>query len=346
MDHQKDNQRIGQDSKGQNNGPYFANVRNKEPMTLSYVSKKSEKLTTALYMVTDIMNDQEPMKWKLREAGVELLSDILLATAASSANRFNLLCLVEKKIEKVISFLDVAWTARMMSEMNATILKKEYVTIKDTIERELRQLSTGGTMLHESFFDVTPELPKETSRTQSSDVRPPVSHQGAVRTSDVREDRERPTEIQKDNQTGFEETKTSSPDIEKKNVTTPVSFMSDSALHASEKKSVVNDIPASRPPSFQPAPHAPVYVPKERPALAEVRLGAGRADANTVARDDRRKIILALIKQKPSLTVKDIAKSIPGYSEKTIQRELLAMVAEGILMKRGERRWSTYSLVQ
>jgi DeoR/GlpR family transcriptional regulator of sugar metabolism len=78
----------------------------------------------------------------------------------------------------------------------------------------------------------------------------------------------------------------------------------------------------------------------------EARPGTTRADANTVARDDRRKIILALIKQKPSLTVKDIAKSISGYSEKTIQRELLAMVAEGILAKKGERRWSAYSLAQ
>jgi len=30
-------------------------------------------------MVTDVMNEQEPMKWKLRESGVELLSDIMLA---------------------------------------------------------------------------------------------------------------------------------------------------------------------------------------------------------------------------------------------------------------------------
>jgi predicted HTH transcriptional regulator len=63
-----------------------------------------------------------------------------------------------------------------------------------------------------------------------------------------------------------------------------------------------------------------------------------------VGRDDRRKIVLALIKQKPALTVKDISKSIPGVSEKTIQRELFAMVADGILTKRGDRRWSTYSL--
>jgi len=65
---------------------------------------------------------------------------------------------------------------------------------------------------------------------------------------------------------------------------------------------------------------------------------------NDSDRDDRRKIILALIKQKPSLTVKDIAKSIPSVSEKTIQRELLSTVSEGTLQKRGERRWSTYSL--
>ena len=63
-----------------------------------------------------------------------------------------------------------------------------------------------------------------------------------------------------------------------------------------------------------------------------------------VARDDRRKIILAIIKQKPQLAVKDISKSIPAVSEKTIQRELLAMVEEGILKKTGERRWSTYSM--
>lgn len=58
----------------------------------------------------------------------------------------------------------------------------------------------------------------------------------------------------------------------------------------------------------------------------------------------RRDTIVAVLKQKPQVSVKDITAVIPGVSEKTIQRELLALVSEGVLKKEGERRWSTYSL--
>ena len=42
--------------------------------------------------------------------------------------------------------------------------------------------------------------------------------------------------------------------------------------------------------------------------------------------------------------IKDVSPLISGCSEKTIQRELLAMVYAGILRKMGEKRWSRYSL--
>jgi DNA-binding HxlR family transcriptional regulator len=35
---------------------------------------------------------------------------------------------------------------------------------------------------------------------------------------------------------------------------------------------------------------------------------------------------------------------IRGVSEKTIQRELGALIESGLVMKQGERRWSVYSL--
>lgn len=59
---------------------------------------------------------------------------------------------------------------------------------------------------------------------------------------------------------------------------------------------------------------------------------------------DRRKKIIDLIKAKKEVSIKDLAKDIKGCSEKTIQRELSAMVSDGILVKEGERRWSTYKL--
>ncbi len=60
---------------------------------------------------------------------------------------------------------------------------------------------------------------------------------------------------------------------------------------------------------------------------------------------DRRAIILGLLQKKDRITVKDVSRVITDVSEKTLQRELLALVSQGVLRKEGERRWSTYRLV-
>ena len=59
---------------------------------------------------------------------------------------------------------------------------------------------------------------------------------------------------------------------------------------------------------------------------------------------DRRESILSIIRDKRRASIKDISTLVRGVSEKTIQRELLSLVAAGIVLKQGERRWSTYSL--
>ena len=60
---------------------------------------------------------------------------------------------------------------------------------------------------------------------------------------------------------------------------------------------------------------------------------------------DRREAILSVIRNKKVASIKDISTVIRGISEKTIQRELTALITEGTVLKQGERRWSTYSLV-
>lgn len=56
----------------------------------------------------------------------------------------------------------------------------------------------------------------------------------------------------------------------------------------------------------------------------------------------RRKDIIDLFTSRDKISIKDAVSAVPGVSEKTIQRELLSMVEEGLLIKEGERRWSTY----
>ncbi len=57
---------------------------------------------------------------------------------------------------------------------------------------------------------------------------------------------------------------------------------------------------------------------------------------------DRKTLVLSAFKNKERLSIKDITASVEGCSEKTVQRELLALVQSGVLIKEGERRWSTY----
>ena len=59
---------------------------------------------------------------------------------------------------------------------------------------------------------------------------------------------------------------------------------------------------------------------------------------------DRRETILSVIKNKGTANIKDISTMIRGISEKTVQRELFALIELGLVLKQGERRWSTYSL--
>jgi len=64
-----------------------------------------------------------------------------------------------------------------------------------------------------------------------------------------------------------------------------------------------------------------------------------------VKKSKRQSIIIALLKRKKEIMVKDVFEVIDDCSEKTIQRELLALVEEGVLKKEGERRWTKYSLL-
>lgn len=60
--------------------------------------------------------------------------------------------------------------------------------------------------------------------------------------------------------------------------------------------------------------------------------------------NDRRERIKTILEAKGEATIKDISEIITDCSEKTIQRELNAMIEENTVKRQGERRWSKYSI--
>lgn len=65
---------------------------------------------------------------------------------------------------------------------------------------------------------------------------------------------------------------------------------------------------------------------------------------NTSGSGDRRERIKTILEAKREATIKDISEIITDVSEKTIQRELNAMIDENLVKRQGERRWSKYSI--
>lgn len=62
----------------------------------------------------------------------------------------------------------------------------------------------------------------------------------------------------------------------------------------------------------------------------------------TISRRDR---IIEVLRDNPDATIKDIVSVVTDCSEKTIQRELITMIKDNIVVREGERRWSKYKLV-
>src|SRR3989338_1073763 len=95
------------------------------PVVLPYT--KTNKLITALYMVTDTIDKEEPIRLKLRTLGIEILSD-------SASLQKGVLSNLDEKINTVLSFLNIASDVGMFSEMNCNILKKEFLELKQSIQ--------------------------------------------------------------------------------------------------------------------------------------------------------------------------------------------------------------------
>ncbi|HMA79078.1 MAG TPA: hypothetical protein VKP88_08220 [Candidatus Paceibacterota bacterium] len=82
---------------------------------------------------------------------------------------------------------------------------------------------------------------------------------------------------------------------------------------------------------------APAPAPTPRSSTA-TPLSAGSDQASRRAR------ILTIIEAKGEVSIKDITDIITDVSEKTIQRELNAMIEDNQIKRIGERRWSKYVL--
>jgi len=239
-----------------------------------YVSLKGKKLTQAVYLVTSIMPDSEPLKWRLRDISLDILSDVSLLQPTSMSDgglsdshqisplfKSTVLESAITKIEQIISWLDVSLAGNFESDINLSLLKQEYQSFSNLLREKVQNANLSKLM-------------------ETTVVELPVLGQAPLKPENRLSDRAEIKNIGQDNQEQV---------------------------------------------SYQKISHLPH---KNR----------------DVAKDSRRALIINFLKGKDWTSIKDISDAIGGCSAKTIQRELADLVHQGILKKKGDRRWSRYLL--
>ena len=95
-----------------------------------FVFKKTERIVTAIYLLTGLMSDNEPMKERVRELATDLISDALSMSERVWGEEF-----FQKNILNTISeisvLFNIAETTKMVSKMNHNILSSELQKISD-----------------------------------------------------------------------------------------------------------------------------------------------------------------------------------------------------------------------
>lgn len=109
-----------------------------------FATKKTEKLVTALYMVTDCMESGDALKGKLRELGVDLISEVHTLVLSRTAEKHLSASHLVTTISQIISLTNIASTIGFVSDMNARILQKEFTILSNEIGKFKEHNSPSG----------------------------------------------------------------------------------------------------------------------------------------------------------------------------------------------------------
>ncbi|MCL5782285.1 MAG: hypothetical protein M1459_02915 [Patescibacteria group bacterium] len=126
---------------------------------LIFVFKKIEKITAALYLVSGLLKDEEPIKWELRDKGMNMLSSSFNAssTVPGGDKNYIIQSLFTSALE-TMSLLNVARISNLISDMNHNILVKEIDQVLGLLRDRLSEnANNAGLVLSEQFFK-TPSL--------------------------------------------------------------------------------------------------------------------------------------------------------------------------------------------
>lgn len=112
-----------------------------------FVTDRIQKLTAALYRVTDLLSDKEPLKWTLRDKALNLYDD--LVSVKNIKDKDGLLDNSLKNFAQIVASLELVSVGVCVSNLNFEILKREYLFLKNFVEGKKAEIAYDSKILLE-----------------------------------------------------------------------------------------------------------------------------------------------------------------------------------------------------
>jgi uncharacterized membrane protein len=275
------------------------------------IFKKTEAIAGAVFLITQSIAESEVIKKSLREQGLATLNKLVGIISQSSLNVVDLQQ-AASSLAHLNSLLDIAFWSGVVSQMNASLIQKEIAfTLKLTNDEVAK--NKNNFYLDENFFSQS--FAKSNGQTDQEQV-------VAELAADLPKNQQN---IQTPEQTHVQEIQHQAAHTQ--------------GFDKGHVKDILQQAQAVKNDKRQmPSPNTLATSPISQTSIQSSTRSSDQRD------NSRRNLIISLLKRGGKYGVKDVTAFIPAVSEKTIQRELLSLVADGLIKKEGERRWSMYSI--
>ncbi len=121
---------------------------------LVYSFKKTEKIVSAIYLITSLVKDSEPLKWELRELSMTLVSLVTTLNSSEPVDKNIVFQNYFSACVQIIQFLKISNKSSHISDMNCSVIVKEIEMLMDFLKDQSKLAShTAGYILSDSFFE-------------------------------------------------------------------------------------------------------------------------------------------------------------------------------------------------
>jgi len=116
------------------------------------ITKKTKNIVTAIYMVTEYIKVNEPIRHELRTTSISILKDVNTIRHISNTDHKTLLNDVHEKFSLVNDLVHISRDIGFISRMNATILDTEITLLQKYIQNYLHKTNTEGGLVSAIHF--------------------------------------------------------------------------------------------------------------------------------------------------------------------------------------------------